>query len=269
MAASEVKRLRSTLKRLVAFAGGLLLLGVLFTAIEYRFNSTSGALTINIEEVNGKRFVTKEDIGKLIKETFYGETPKTIEDLLADETLKRINLKALEKTIDNYPWVKESDVYVDAQNNITINIEQRKPLMRCFDVNDYSFYIDENGIRMPVSEHETARVIVASGNLKDVEGSKADSVYNVVDSLYKLVQYIQKDTFLMAQIEQIYVERDGDFTLIPKVGNTELLFGSLNMMEDKFRRLKIFYKEAMPYEGWRKFKRLNLKYKKQVVGVRN
>jgi cell division protein FtsQ len=269
MATSEVKNLRSTLKRLVAFAGGLFLLGVLFTAIEYKLNSTSGALTVNIEPIDGKRFVTKGDIGELIKEAFYGETPKSIEDLLADEKLKRINLKALEGLIDAYPWVLESDVYVDAQNNITVNVTQRTPLMRCFDEKSNSFYVDKDGVRMPVSEHETARVIVASGNFQDVEGTKPDSIYNVVDSLNKLVQFIQKDAFLTAQIEQIYVEKNGDFVLIPKVGNTELVFGGLDMMEDKFRRLKVFYKEAMPYEGWRKFKKLNLKYKKQVVGVKN
>lgn len=269
MATNEFKNLRSTFKRLVAFAGGLFLLGVLFTAIEYKLNSNSGELTVNIEPIDGKRFISENDIGELIKVTFYGETSKDIEDLLADEKLKRINLKALESLIDNYPWVLESDVYVDAQNNITVNIIQRKPLVRCFDEKNNSFYLDENGVRMPVSEHEAARVIVASGYFQDVKGTKADSVYNVVDSLNKLVQFIQTDEFLTAQIEQIYVEKNGDFVLIPKVGNTELIFGDLDMMEDKFRRLKIFYKEAMPFEGWRKFKKLNLKYKKQVVGVKN
>jgi cell division protein FtsQ len=30
-------------------------------------------------------------------------------------------------------------------------------------------------------------------------------------------------------------------------------------------RLKIFYKEGMPYEGWRKYETINLKYSGQVV----
>ncbi|NJN78222.1 MAG: hypothetical protein HC803_07730 [Saprospiraceae bacterium] len=205
MAASEVKKLRSTFKRLVAFAGGLFLLGVLFTAIEYKLNSTSGQLTVNIEPIDGKRFVTEKEIGALIKKNFYGdEVSKPIEELLADETLKRINLKALESLIDQYPWVLASDVYVDAQNNITINITQRRPLLRCFDEYEKSFYVDEEGTRMPISDEETARVIVASGKIKDwEEGSQADSTYNVVDSLYKLVKFIELDTFLFAQIEQI------------------------------------------------------------------
>ncbi len=270
MATSEIKKLRETFKRLIAFAGGLFLLGVLFMAIEYKLNSTSKQFTVNITPIEGRLFITAEDVGNLIKTRFYGETTRTIEELLGDEKLKRINLKALEEVIDDYPWVLASDVFVDAQNSITINITQRKPIMRCFDLKNNSFYVDENGKQMPVSERAAIRVVVASGNIENPEvGSRADSLYNVVDSLYKLVQFIQKDTFLNAQIEQIFVEQNQDFTLIPKVGDTELIFGDLTMMEDKFRRLKIFYQEAMPYEGWRKYDKLNLKYNKQVVGVRN
>lgn len=267
MAKNEAQSLRRTFKRLIAFAGGLFLLGVLLTAVEYKFNSKSGILTVNIEPIEGKRYILPEDVGKLIKKTFYGEdNPKTIQELLSDETLGTINLKALEEVIDDYSWVKTSDVYVDADNNITVNIIQRKPILRCFDERNNAFYVDENGHQMPISAHETARLIVANGYIKN---PGVDSSYNVVDSLCKLALYIQKDTFLMAQFEQIYVERNQDFTLIPKVGDSEVLLGDLSLLEDKFKRLRIFYLEAMPREGWRKYEKINLKYKKQIVGVKN
>ncbi len=271
MAKNEAQSIKKTLKRLIAFAGGLFLLGVLLTAVEHKFSTKSGILTVNIEPIEDKRYILPEDIGKLIKKTFYGEDhPKTIQELLSDETLGTMNLKALEEVVDNYPWVKSSDVYVDANNNITVNIIQRAPIMRCFDERNNAFYVDENAHQMPVSERETARVIVANGYIKNPEeGTTADSLYNVVDSLCKLALYIQKDTFLTAQFEQIYVERNQDFTLIPKVGDSEVLLGDLNLLEDKFKRLRIFYLEAMPREGWRKYEKINLKYKKQIVGVKN
>lgn len=270
MAGGETRKLRETFKRLIAFAGGLALLGILFMAIEYKLKSPSGKFNVNIESVDGKYYINKEDVGNLIKEKFYGETPRKIEDLLADETLNRLNIKALEDVVDGFPWVLESDVFVDAHNNIIIEIKQRTPIMRCFDVKNNSFYVDDNGVRMPTSNRETARVIVASGNIQKPRLSvEADTLYNMVDSLYKMVQFIRQDTFLTAQIEQIYVEKNQDFTLIPKVGDTELIFGDLTSMKEKFKKLKIFYLEAMPYEGWRKYDKLNLKYKKQVVGVKN
>jgi cell division protein FtsQ len=122
---------------------------------------------------------------------------------------------------------------------------------------------------MPTSREGSARVITASGYIRaGLEPMRQDSFYSVTDTLCKLVHYINRDTFLTAQIEQIYVEKNQDFTLIPKIGDSEILFGKLNGMEDKFRRLKIFYREALPYEGWRKYQKINLKYQKQVVGIK-
>ena len=36
-----------------------------------------------------------------------------------------------------------------------------------------------------------------------------------------------------------------------------------------FYRLKVFYKEAIPYEGWNQYDEINLKYKKQIVCNKN
>jgi hypothetical protein len=36
-------------------------------------------------------------------------------------------------------------------------------------------------------------------------------------------------------------------------------------VQEKFSKLEIFYKQAMPYEGWTKYDQINLKYSKQIV----
>jgi cell division protein FtsQ len=52
------------------------------------------------------------------------------------------------------------------------------------------------------------------------------------------------------------------------VGGQKIIFGSANSDEevkDKFEKLKLFYKEAIPFEGWNKYEEISLKYKKQIV----
>jgi cell division protein FtsQ len=36
-------------------------------------------------------------------------------------------------------------------------------------------------------------------------------------------------------------------------------------VREKFEKLKIFYREAIPYEGWDKYEEINLKFKRQIV----
>jgi cell division protein FtsQ len=74
---------------------------------------------------------------------------------------------------------------------------------------------------------------------------------------------------MQSLIGQIHLKKDGDFVLIPIVGGQEIIFGTANTdkeVNEKFRKLKIFYKEAIPYEGWDKYTEINLKYDRQIVG---
>ena len=66
-------------------------------------------------------------------------------------------------------------------------------------------------------------------------------------------------------IEQIYVDKNGDIILSPKVGNMEIIIGQMNNLEDKFSRLLAFYNNIAPSQGWNKYSTVNLKYKDQIV----
>jgi cell division protein FtsQ len=61
----------------------------------------------------------------------------------------------------------------------------------------------------------------------------------------------------------VYVDKD--LELIPRVGNHTIILGNVSDLQEKFNKLMIFYKEAMPKVGWNKYKTLNLKYKNQIV----
>jgi cell division protein FtsQ len=89
-----------------------------------------------------------------------------------------------------------------------------------------------------------------------------------LDDIYRISSYVCNDAFLSAQIGQINLEKNGDFVLVPQVGGQKIIFGSARTNEDvaeKFKKLTIFYKEGLPYEGWDKYEVINLKYDKQIV----
>jgi len=53
--------------------------------------------------------------------------------------------------------------------------------------------------------------------------------------------------------------------LKPNKRTKELQTYSDDQVKDKFTRLKIFFKEGLPYEGWDKYSEINLIYNGQVV----
>jgi len=54
-------------------------------------------------------------------------------------------------------------------------------------------------------------------------------------------------------------------TIFPQVGDERIEFGKPDDVQEKFRKLMIFYKEILPRMGWNKYDRVNLEYEGQIV----
>ena len=149
-------------------------------------------------------FVNNEMIHELLKN-------KNLHPL--ERTSEEIAIKEIEQSISNHAAVKNANVYSDILGKISVDITQRKPIARVVQEND-SYYIDEDGQWMPLSNHYTALTLVVSGNVAVVNS----------EALFQIAQYIYKDPFWNAQIMQVHIEDNEDLTLIPRVGYHQIFF---------------------------------------------
>jgi cell division protein FtsQ len=193
------------------------------------------------------------------------------------QTNEALKIDVIEAKIAAMEEVKTVRVYRDIGKKWYIKIELRKPIARIFTIYGESYYLDEDGFTMNRSELHTARTLVFSGNIKDDfnRESVADIINNdslksirKLDDIYRISNYVCKDPLLHKLIGQVYLEKDGDFVLVPLIGDQKIVFGtaySEEEVKEKFKRLKIFYKEAIPYEGWAKYSEISVKYDGQIV----
>ena len=191
---------------------------------------------------------------------------------------KDLKIRAIEQYISSMSEVKSVRVFTEIGSGWKIDVVVRKPIARVFNRYGETYYLDEDGVVMQTSPLHTARVVVVSGYLKDRPSSISvtdiinnDSLKSIrkLDDVYRISNYVCKDPYMQSLIGQIHLRKDGDFVLVPIVGGQEIIFGTANTdkeVKEKFRKLKIFYKEAIPYEGWDKYTEINLKYDRQIVG---
>lgn len=94
-----------------------------------------------------------------------------------------------------------------------------------------------------------------------------DHYDNQLRQLVELAHHLRNDEFLDALVEQIYIKTNGEFVLAPKVGDQVIHLGRYKkeITQERLRRLKIFYREGLPYEGWRKYKSFDLRFSDQVI----
>lgn len=219
---------------------------------------TCKKVTVSILPQNELLFIDRDMVLSTIN-------PSGNEKAIVGKKIMELNIPLIETKLNHNDFIKTSQVFTDMNGELHINIHQRRPIMRLLRADGSSFYIDEEGRKMPISQAFTAHVPVVSGNLFE-DYKTRDTMHTVVGrDLHKIATYVDKDAFWKAQIEQIFVTAESEFVLIPKVGDHTILFGTGEDMEEKFEKLLLFYKEGLSRVGWDKYSSINLKYKNQIV----
>ncbi len=194
-------------------------------------------------------------------------------DSLVGKKLSEINLADLENSLNKIPQVARADVYTSITGKLTIKIKQRNPLFRVINSAGQNYYIDSEGFAFQANFGHSTRVLVANGFIsqKYSDTLKVDpaDVKSLLAKLFTISSYINDDKFLKAQIEQIYVTKDKEFELVPKVGRQLIIFGDVDNMENKFKKLLVLYEQGLNKTGWDKYNTINLKFENQVVCSKN
>ena len=108
-------------------------------------------------------------------------------------------------------------------------------------------------------------MLAATGNIPPHTPEFMQRPKHALNQLFHLAKKILADELFHPMVEQIYVNKKGEYLLIPKLGNQKILFGKYENVDIKLENLKVFYQKAIANEGWRKYKQIDLRYKGQVV----
>jgi cell division protein FtsQ len=217
-------------------------------------------ITVNILDDDDYQFVSKRDILRAINSGQAND--------LVGRKMSQIDLLDVEKNIKKNSFVKDAQVFFDMHGDLVAKVHQRVPYIRVIDPLSQSYYLDNDGKRMPLSEEYTAFVPLATADYANPQGRK-DSILKAMDSsLFVMASYMQQDSFSRAICGQIIIEPDNELTIIPRLGNFEIFMGDVSDLDDKFTRLKSFYATMIPQVGWDTYKKISLKYKNQIIANR-
>ena len=191
-------------------------------------------------------FITKDSIKSAVIEII---TTKNIHK-------SSVHLKALEFELNKIELVKKSDVFIDVNGTMIIDIEQRKPIARFI---DNKSYLDEDGLVMPKSKYYSARVPVIKGYA---------NTQDQLDLIYKLTNYIKDDKFLSQSATEILIDSNSNFSIKLRDYRFKILIGRLNNLDLKIKNFKAFYINASANQILNKYSVINLQFDNQVVCVK-
>lgn len=200
-------------------------------------------------------FVTKQEIKDMLLNKYESENNKV--------KASKLDVKTMERIVAGNPWIEEAQVYIDNDKNLHTMVTQRVPVVRIFDKDGASYYLDKHSKAMPLSgkyNHYSMVVTNSPSLLKD------DSLAVMMKSqILDVVKYIQRDSFWRAQVSQVVVRDDLGFEIVPVMGEQQIIIGDANNLDVKFGNLLTFYIKVLNEVGWDKYDVLDLSYKGQLV----
>ncbi len=224
---------------------------------------------IKVNQDDELDFIDKTDVAQLIKDRG---------DSIVGQPKSTVNVTELEKALNSHPAIANAEVSISIDGVLKVDVKQRKPIIRIINADGDSYYLDDEGTLMPLSDKYTAKVVVANGNIfepfakryqysvNDIAKDSLLKTTSMLDELFAMATYINADEFWKSQVQQIYINSEKDMEIVPLVGNQKIIFGDTTAMDEKFKKLMVFYKEGLNTTGWwDKYSSINLKFKNQIV----
>ena len=176
-----------------------------------------------------------------------------------DETVKNkeksvIDLYLLEQQVINNPYVEEASVFLTVNGTLETVIKQRTPIARIMSSSN-SYYVDKQGVVVPLSDNYSARVLLVSGVKNEAE----------VNQILPFLNRITNDNFLKKEIIGVVKTQKNELLLLVRSGDYKIEFGNISDMEIKFKKLKAFYNKTFDDKTINNYKKISLKYHNQVV----
>jgi cell division protein FtsQ len=227
------------------FIGFIISLGLLYSFSSLR-NTTKKVKAIDVEFLDNEHFfLTEEMVDKLLIQN---------DSSLINQTKSIVDLFKLEQQVLENPYVEKADVFLTLSGTLKSVIKQRKPVARVLSEKG-SYYVDKQGVKVPLSELYSARVLLATGinNEEDIA------------ELRQLLDCILKDEFLKKEVTGIKKKQNNEYQFSVRSGYYKIEFGKIKDKRIKFEKLKAFYSKTFADKSIEKYKTISLKYSNQVV----
>lgn len=238
-------------KRVLKYLLFAVLIG--FLAFLYSFtsvrNSQKKVAKIEVKfQAGNNNFLTHFMVNKLLIQN---------DTIVTNQAKSVIDLYHLENNVLKNPYVEKAAVFLTIGGVLKTNIKQRTPIARIFS-NKNTYYIDKQGVKVPLSSNYSARVLLVQGVENSVD----------IKMILPLISYILEDDFLHKEIVGIVKSDVDEYEFSVRSGDYKIDFGKLNDLEVKFNKLKAFYNTTYKNKTIQEYKTITVKYHNQVVGAK-
>ena len=241
------------MKRLIQNIILLILAVALTSGILWAHNKSLGEVCekIDVEVINADStsFVTPQGVLNDLK----GQGIRVI-----GKRMGEIDASDIEKALRLSPYLENADCVKCQDGRLLIRVSQLVPVFRVFD-GDASYYVNRAGKRMAANAYYHCDVPVVQGHFTRKYPATR---------LLPLIDYVEGDSLLRTLVTMYQVRDTNNIIIVPDVSGHVINIGNADGFDNKFAKLKLFYREVMPKKGWNTYDTISVKWNHQIVATR-
>ena len=241
------------MKRLIQYSILVILAVALTVGILWAREKSRGELctAVDVEVVNADStsFVTPQGVLTDLK----SQGIKIVGKHMGD-----INASDIEEALKVSPYLENADIVKCQNGKVLIRVSQLVPVLRVFD-GEESYYLNKAGKRMAATTYYHCDVPVVQGHFTRKYPATR---------LLPLIDYVESDSLLHSLVTMFQVRDTNNIILIPDISGHVVNIGNADGFENKFAKLKLFYREVLPKRGWNTYDTISVKWNHQIVATR-
>ena len=177
-------------------------------------------------------------------------------------SLKDINTRLLEDSLNALTNIKNAEVYLSLNNNLTILIQQETPFIGIKNSRECHFFTKDS-VKLNLIEIKRPNFLFFDDEIKDIPWKEA----------IFLSSFLYEEEFLNNFINEVLYDENSNFILKSNSLDFNINIGDLKNLEEKVSRIKLFFKgvyldKRLMDNNKLVIKELNVAYDNQILCVK-
>ncbi len=235
-----------TIFRFIFFTLTILLLSLALINIDYNERQSFNNLIINTVNQNSFDGI----------EISYIEN-KILEIINSNEESKDINIPLLEDLIIDNNYIKKAEVYLDANDDLNVDISFRVPVVKLVDQGRV-YYLDSDGVKLPKLKTPTENTLVLTG----MNGSKR------LTELGNMINEMKENKYLTDIFGGVHFVSENLFLLSSKICDLGIIINNNFLFDsNKLKQLEMFLIYMSEKVGCDYCEEIDLRFDNQIICI--
>lgn len=229
------------------------------------FNSTLKNVSLSISREVEDGFIDYDETYQLVLDVC---------DTANNNKIISLPLDSLNLVLSSNPWIIDVKTTMDLNSGLDVKLVECKPVMRIYNSDNESVYVDMDGFVFPVENDYRPRLLIGSGNADfpiDKYGNVDDDEYINTDlpKMFNVMKAVLENEYSSCCVKQIFLDKNKNFKF--SMNNTDIIviFGDDKNIEEKLFRMEHFFMRMQGNPELENYKEINVNFNNQVICTKN